>query len=77
MRIPPGQVGMDEINRSGMIASSGEVHLLIGDIAEAGFSWAATAHASCVEAIPGDERLEVTNRRLVAAQNLALWSRAP
>ena len=73
MRIPPGQVGMDENNRSGMIASSGEVHLLIGDIAEAGhFSWAATAHASCVEAIPGDERLEVTNRRLVAVQNLAL-----
>jgi hypothetical protein len=47
------------------------VLLLASDIAHIGWSWAATAHAICVQVAPGDKTVEDFNRRLCAGSGLA------
>ena len=70
MDINPRQVGFDPANRHGGGGNAQEVHLLAADIAFIGWSWPATAHATCVEAKPGDATLEQFNKAL--ADNVAL-----
>ena len=71
LRLAPALVGVDPANRGGLGCSAGEVHLLLEDIIEAGFSPPATSHAACMEERPGATALEDFNKELVAAQDLA------
>ena len=65
------QVGFDPSNRSGLGGNTGEVLLLAADIAEVGWSWAATSHAVCIEVSPGDVEVERFNAKLCDGTGLA------
>ena len=71
-RIPlsPAMVGVDPENRGSEGVNAIEVGLLASDIVEAGWSWAACAHATCIEQAPGKTDIEDFNLRL--AQDAAL-----
>ena len=71
MEINPRQVGFDPCNRDGCGGNYQEVHLLLRDIAFAGWSWPAVAHATCVEILPGDKTVENFNKMLCDGQALA------
>ena len=64
-------VGMDPANRDKAGGNAQEVVALIGEIGKVGWSWAAVAHATCVEVIPGDRTVEEFNKRLADNVNLA------
>jgi hypothetical protein len=64
MKIHCRQVGFDPSNRDETGGNSAEVHLLGSDIVYVGWSWQQCAHAQAVEAIPGDNAVEIFNRKL-------------
>jgi hypothetical protein len=71
MDVNPRQVGFDPSNRDGEGGNTKEVLALAEDILSLGWSWAATAHAICVEVTPGDQSVEEFNRALCKDSGLA------
>ena len=67
----PQLVGVDPENRASEGVNAVEVGLLAGDIAEVGWSWAASAHATCIEEAPGATNIEDFNVRIAQGSDLA------
>ena len=64
-------IGCDIENRCSTGCSALDVKFLVSDILEVGWSWAETAHATCIEARPDDSTLEDFNVKLVQGTELA------
>jgi len=71
MQIAPRQVGWDSLNRHGEGGSPSAVFTLLERIAATGWSWDKCAHATCIEAAPGDLSLHAFNERLCRDTGLA------
>lgn len=71
MQIAPRQVGWDSLNRHGEGGSPSAVFTLLERIAATGWSWDKCAHATCIEAAPGDDSLHAFNERLCRDTGLA------
>ena len=71
MKVDPGIVGVDIVNRGGQGVSMLEVALLANDIVEDGWSWAMVAHATCIEERPGASVIQEFNEKIVAGTDLA------
>ena len=71
MTLNPTLVGVDPANRASEGVNTIEVGLLAGDIAEVGWSWAACAHATCIEQAPNDSSIEEFNVALASGSALA------
>ena len=71
MQIAPRQVGWDTLNRHGEGGSPQAVFTLMERIATTGWSWEKCLHATCIEAVPGDETLYEFNERLCRDTGLA------
>ena len=70
MAINPRSVGVDVCNRHGQGLNPLEVFVLANEIAELGWSWAQTRHATCVEVLPGDLTTERFNATVVEGTGL-------
>jgi hypothetical protein len=71
MTINPRQVGFDPCNRDGAGGNAKEVLALASEIAHLGWSWPATAHAVCIEELPGSKHVEEFNRKFAEGTGLA------
>ena len=71
LHLSPIMVGCDLANRGSEGLNALEVNALADDIIAVGFSWAACAHAMCIEERPGSTEIEDFTSRLCADTNLA------
>jgi len=71
MQIAPRQVGWDILNRHGEGGSPNAVFTLMERIAATGWSWDKCSHATCIEAVPGDDTLYEFNERVCRDTGLA------
>ena len=63
-KIQPWHVGIHPQNRDGLGVSSNEVHSLISDILQVGFSWEEASRSICVEVDPSDQKMKEFNTKL-------------
>lgn len=71
MQIAPRQVGWDILNRHGEGGSPNAVFTLMERIAATGWSWDKCSHATCIEAVPGDDTLYEFNEKVCRDTGLA------
>lgn len=71
MQIAPRQVGWDILNRHGEGGSPNAVFTLMERIAATGWSWDKCSHATCIEAVPGDDTLHEFNEKVCRDTGLA------